>query len=305
MRFYEAELDYTEILKAVLVRKQDSSEFPNDERFKNAIRTKNFYKMQRNPRSFIFERLENRYNRERINVFEGIEQEKGGFSIEHIMPQNLTAEWRNHLGSEWKETHERYLNSIGNLTLTAYNSKLSNKIFDEKKEHFKQSHFQLNIELLEEDYWNEQSIAKREEMLIKRFIEVFPYPESNFKLQSTVADLEVFDEESSYTSRKLIGYKFLNEDYKSVKSWKDMFVDVITHIYYHVDYAPIINLANQKTINFITEKREGYTMIDEGIYLFTSNSTWTKLNIFKKVCEMYDSFETWNLELRFSNEATE
>ncbi|MGI9012477.1 MAG: HNH endonuclease family protein [Nitrososphaeraceae archaeon] len=55
-------------------------------------------------------------------------------SIEHIMPQKSNNWWKNHLGNKFESIHEIYLHNIGNLTLTGYNSDMSNYDFPRKKE---------------------------------------------------------------------------------------------------------------------------------------------------------------------------
>jgi hypothetical protein len=65
-------------------------------------------------------------------------------TIEHIMPQTLSEWWQGELGAEWEETHDLFLHTIGNLTLTAYNTELSNDGFPIKKETFEESHLELN-----------------------------------------------------------------------------------------------------------------------------------------------------------------
>ena len=59
----------------------------------------------------------------------------GNFSIEHIMPQNAlaSAEWREMLGDDCERVYEELINTLGNLTLTAYNPELSDAPFAEKK----------------------------------------------------------------------------------------------------------------------------------------------------------------------------
>lgn len=60
------------------------------------------------------------------------------------MPQKLSRQWIQDLGEDYKRVHISYLNSLGNLTITGYNSKYSNKSFEEKQnmeKGFKQSHF--------------------------------------------------------------------------------------------------------------------------------------------------------------------
>ncbi|MHC5825182.1 MAG: HNH endonuclease family protein, partial [Nostoc sp.] len=65
-------------------------------------------------------------------------------SIEHVMPQTLNEWWKEHLGENWAVTHELLRHSLGNLTLTAYNSELSNDEFTSKCIHFQNSHLELN-----------------------------------------------------------------------------------------------------------------------------------------------------------------
>ena len=55
-------------------------------------------------------------------------------SIEHIMPQTLTEEWKVNLGHDWLEIHQLYLHTIGNLTLTGYNSEIRNSSFIKKRD---------------------------------------------------------------------------------------------------------------------------------------------------------------------------
>lgn len=82
-------------------------------------------------------------------------------SIEHIMPQTLNDEWRKDLGPDHAEIHERWLDTIGNLTLTGYNSELGNEPFSGKKSKLANSHFELTKPILLEETWGEKEIQKR------------------------------------------------------------------------------------------------------------------------------------------------
>ncbi|OAQ02346.1 hypothetical protein A3O11_03630 [Ligilactobacillus aviarius] len=60
------------------------------------------------------------------------------------MPQHLSKSWITELGNDYQKVHDKYLHSIGNLTLTGYNSQYSNRSFKEKQtmeKGFKESHF--------------------------------------------------------------------------------------------------------------------------------------------------------------------
>ena len=79
-------------------------------------------------RSYWLRRLENHGRKERVPVDE--------YTIEHIMPQNedLSAEWREALGEDWERVHETWLHTLGNLTLTGYNSEYSDHPFPKKRD---------------------------------------------------------------------------------------------------------------------------------------------------------------------------
>lgn len=79
-------------------------------------------------RKYILERLENFGIRELIDVEKLVDDKT--LTIEHVMPQTLSDEWKKHLGENWELIQTKYLNTPGNLTLTAYNSDYSNSLFE-------------------------------------------------------------------------------------------------------------------------------------------------------------------------------
>ena len=104
------------------------------------------------------------------------------YTIEHIMPQNqnLSAEWKTMLGENWKTVQKTYLHTIGNLTLTAYNSEMSDRPFMEKMNMeggFKQSALRLNGYLVMQDKWNEEKIKERAKLLTETALKIWLYPE--------------------------------------------------------------------------------------------------------------------------------
>ena len=86
-------------------------------------------------------------------------------TIEHIMPQTLTEEWKAELGADASEVHRKWLHTIGNLTLSGYNPSMSNKPFSEKKLAFAEANFALSKSINSFGTWNETSIQRRGEML--------------------------------------------------------------------------------------------------------------------------------------------
>jgi hypothetical protein len=96
-------------------------------------------------------------------------------TIEHVMPQSLSDEWKNHLGASWEEDHEEFLHTLGNLTLTNYNAELSNAPFGEKKKLFATSHVELNRYFNSIAVWTSGEIDRRSEVLTELALSIWPY----------------------------------------------------------------------------------------------------------------------------------
>ncbi len=129
--------EYFESLKVHFGSLTEKQRFPNNDEFKDLFITIDFYSFQK--REYFFERLENFDRKERVYTHE--------YTKEHIMPQKLTEQWEKDLGENFQEIHDKYLHTIGNLTLTGYNDKYSNKSFQEKQgmeKGFKDSPLRLN-----------------------------------------------------------------------------------------------------------------------------------------------------------------
>ena len=101
--------------------------------------------------------------------------------IEHIMPQNLSSNWRDALGINCQEIHQKLVNNIGNLTLIRHNQELGNKSFAEKKEVYK-NNAGLQIaktKIVDCDEWTEESIRTRADWIIGCLLNgMLPIPES-------------------------------------------------------------------------------------------------------------------------------
>ena len=102
------------------------------------------------------------------------------YTIEHIMPQQLSAEWQDALGNDWLKIHEKCLNVPGNITLTRHNSGLSNLTYPEKyhkpKAGYKHDKLKLNESLKDVGVWDEDAIEARSMELAKLAAACWPYP---------------------------------------------------------------------------------------------------------------------------------
>ncbi len=162
--------DYLYDLKNQLTDFVGRSRFPSDIEFKNRFVDRNVYYFRN--RHYLFEKLEN-HNQKEISKW---------VTLEHIMPQNpnLSQSWIDDLGPDYKEIQEVYLHTIGNLTLTGYNSEYGDKSFLEKRDMpdigFAYSPIRLNQDLKYLDKWDKDEIIKRSHKLADNAIEIWPYP---------------------------------------------------------------------------------------------------------------------------------
>ncbi|WP_154548643.1 DUF262 and DUF1524 domain-containing protein [Helicobacter pylori] len=161
--------EYFKSLKAHFGSLTEKQRFPNNDEFKKLFITIDFYRFKK--KEYFFERLENFERKERVYTHE--------YTIEHIMPQKLTEEWERDLGENFQEIHDKYLHTIGNLTLTGYNPEYSNKSFQEKRgmeKGFKDSPLRLNQSLRDLESFGEKEIKKRANDLADLALKIWTYP---------------------------------------------------------------------------------------------------------------------------------
>lgn len=114
---------FSDVMMYLLLRRQGSGTFPNDQEFADALRTKDFYHISAAQRTYLIESFENGDSNDVRDMAKALST--GAISIEHIMPQTLTPEWKRDLGPEYERIHETWLHRLGNLTVTGYNSSYS------------------------------------------------------------------------------------------------------------------------------------------------------------------------------------
>ncbi|MCQ2758534.1 DUF262 and DUF1524 domain-containing protein [Helicobacter pylori] len=160
---------YLESMKVHFGYLTEKQRFPNNDEFKKHFITIDFYHFKKN--KYFLERLENFDTKEPVNTQE--------CTIEHIMPKTLNWEWERDLGGNFQAIHEKYLHTIGNLTLTGYNEKYSNNSFQEKRDMekgFKQSSLKLNQSLKDLESFGEKEIEKRANDLADWALKIWTYP---------------------------------------------------------------------------------------------------------------------------------
>lgn len=181
---------YVDSVKAHFLKMPSYRRFPTDAEFAADLVKNDLYNFRR--RSYFLRMLENHGRKEHVTIED--------YTIEHILPQNenLSAEWQADLGEDWAEVQSKYLHTLGNLTLTGYNSEYSDRPFSQKRDMeggFKDSPLRLNRGLGQLESWNAHEIEARAARLADDALAIWPRPELS---DEVLAQFEGKREDSDY-----------------------------------------------------------------------------------------------------------
>ena len=112
---------------------------------------------------------------------------RDALTVEHVMPQKLTDEWRLALGDDAERIHGWYRDRLANLTLSGVNAELGSKPFEEKREILKRSGVLLTRVIADEDAWNEAALERRAEDLADQALRLWPWSDPDAHTRSTPA----------------------------------------------------------------------------------------------------------------------
>ena len=170
---------YLESVQAAFLLLPSYRRFPSDDEFQRDVKVRDLYNFR--SRSYWLRRLENHGRKERVMVED--------YTIEHILPQNeaLSKEWQAELGTEWQRVQQDWLHTLGNLTLTGYNSEYSDHPFAYKRDQvtdkdgnpvgFAHSPLKLNLGLGKVSQWDEAAIKVRADRLAADAAKVWGAPQ--------------------------------------------------------------------------------------------------------------------------------
>lgn len=261
--------DYVNSICANYVLLDSYKEFPKDDEFSQRFVEKDIYHMR--VRQYILAKLERFDNKEKLDL--------GAFTIEHVMPENenLRYGWKEALGDDWQAIHTQYLHTIGNLTLTAYNSEMSDRPFLEKlnmKGGFADTGLRLNSYIRNQTEWNKDKIIERAKILSDNALKIWQFP--------SVSE-DIVQQYKEEPSKKRNEYTF--------EHYSDSFSDETLRIYDELD-KKIMNLDScvkkEFTKLYIAYKAETnfVDVIPQKSALFLNVSLdYDKVNDPKGLCE--------------------
>ncbi|MFH1632313.1 MAG: DUF262 domain-containing protein [bacterium] len=287
---------YINILHYILLEKRVSQRFPNNEEFVNALINKEVYRLQAKNKNFLLESLENYNSAYPVSV--------ENLTVEHIMPQTLTREWRNTLGENWQEIHNKYLHTLGNLSLTAKNSELSNNSFEDKQQiDFQTSRLKLNFKLDNLIKWNEDEILSRARTLIKDAEKIWPYPKTTYS--KPVAQEQIFDldAEDSFSGSKPSRLYFENDELGiELKTWRDLLMKTCNFLY---KFSPteFVNIEKSDEFKWLFELDKSLPNaleFIEGHFIEVGLSSNHIVRILKRLCERMN-YSPENIQFSLKN----
>ena len=294
IRMDGSEENYAEKFKYVLLSKKERARYPSDDEFAESMSTRNIYGMNPKNKLYLFERLENAGTGETKDVWGHLD--RGEYSIEHIMPQHLTAAWVAALGEEHESIHANWLHRLANLTLTAYNSRYSNSPFADKRDMahgFKDSGLRVNQWIGQKEKWGLSELEERDQLLRNRVIGIWPYPTSSYRPPEKQLDSVSLDEDIVLTGRILSKYSFKGAE-QPVASWADMYQQVITMLHAEnkavltklaVSQDPAVDLSLHFSMS--STAFNSCRQIDTNLYVWTGTDTQYKINILRKIFALF------------------
>lgn len=143
---------------------------PNNSELGNELKRIDFYNGLSKYSKLILGKIEENCSKVSVNF-----RDKR-ITIEHVMPQTFTAEWKREVGEEWESVQKMWLHNIGNLILTEFNSEIGNKTLGEKKAMLARSNLLYRLDVLNRKTWNEDDMVEHQTKMIERLLQAFPLP---------------------------------------------------------------------------------------------------------------------------------
>lgn len=231
---------YYDSLVSFFLQQTSKNTIPSDNEFVTALQEKNLYSKNALCK-YLLCAIENQ-GKETLDT--------ENLSIEHIMPQNknLSMSWQKMLGENWQSVHEKYLHTLGNLTLTGYNSELGDKPFEKKKEKLEETITHIAVlysDIKDKSEWNSVNMEKRAKRLAEIILKLFPIEQLKTKIEFTDPHYKLYTlanpDDATY---KTVNYfEFLGERV-NVSSFAEM-VRSIAQILYDMDNSIIDDMAKK------------------------------------------------------------
>lgn len=164
------------VIQTIISKLTPAQRMPSDNEMLQTMHTRNIFEDSYWKRRLL-DLLEKHESREYVH--------NDAFSVEHIMPQTIREtddndkDWIADLGPNWEHIQKTYLHTLGNLTLTGFNTEYSNYRFIVKrdmKDGYAHTPIRISAMLADLDTWGEKEIIERCDELTKIILDIWKYP---------------------------------------------------------------------------------------------------------------------------------
>ena len=249
-----------------------SYSFPSDEEFKGALQTKDLYLSLRSAGvRYLLYKIESFLTKEVVTIENA--------TIEHILPQTISNEWRNYLLEKKDNSYDICIHRLGNLTLTKENSKLSNNMFKDKLSEYEESNYTITRQLTKFKEWTSKEIKARSISLSELAIQIWPLPEEYNKIKEenkakTGLILSLDDDLESIIGTRPISI-MVYDDVISVNNWTEAYLAVHNKLcgMSSEAYFSYLNSEDNVKENIISSEKDGFKQavkLADNLYLNTS-----------------------------------
>ncbi|HET6400500.1 MAG TPA: DUF262 domain-containing protein [Candidatus Kapabacteria bacterium] len=259
--------------------------YPKDNEFFQRLQDTKLYGpgSRVNKARVILEGLEASFNHKEPAILDQL-------TIEHVMPQTLSDQWCAELGEDWSETHELYLHTLGNLTLTAYNSELSNDLYSVKRELLIESHLELNGYFESIQTWNRSQIELRAKTLAELALSTWSYfGDSNIDARLSI----------DVTGKSPIALTILGERFE-VSNWREVLENAMNTIAgLEPEKFGTIVTSFPKQVSYNKKNLRDPRQLSNGAYIEVNRSAKDIERFCRLAFEAIDlTLEDWSFELQ-------
>ncbi len=283
--------DLVEHVWDIMTQGTGTGGFPTDDIFSNSLKTKSLYTTLRAKGTcYLLYKIEKFLHNE-VPPFEDAQ-------VEHVIPQTLSDKWIEYLSAKKDiDNYDMYLHTLGNLTLTKNNQKISNNIFYDKKQEYSKSNYTLTRKLSIYSDFTSVEIKQRAEEISKYALQIWTLPKKyNSRIKPLIGALRTFgtinagDYEFS-SPRKLIFYgeEILISD---GGRWAELFEILIRKLFIKDKLLFLELLSNQPYQYLCTTKTaesSRYIELEDGLYMNKTHNTPSKIKYIQAVLELFST----------------
>ena len=286
--------NYYDAIVSFLLQLTSKDVMPSDAEFVVALKERNLYRKNALCK-YLLVAIENQ-GKEHIKT--------DALTIEHIMPQNknLSTAWQKMLGSDWELVRERYLHTLGNLTLTGYNSELGDLPFTEKQKRLSEQTTHVTVlysDVRGKTEWNERTIETRAERLSGEVLRLFTVEQPTTKIDFSDPRYQLYTVSDPHNATyKTVNYYELLGERVNVDSFALMVRSVASKLY-DLNHSMIDRMARNLEVFpawlnpvFAYDKDAIRNAVqlksDSDIYISTGFSAYDCICFIKALLKKYD-----------------